>query len=294
MNTITTDQEILLTSASNITTTTTTCSSASSSSGGSGGSGHNQSNNLGSGDTWPRYKPHQFLSSMLPIFYKNHGYEFQKNNVGTSKQQRTPLSNIDHCVATISRRKQRKSLGVFLDLFPTSNSKLLCKDQTAKNFNNDTTNNNDSSVSPSITRINNSNSSLSSSCSPNSLQSPKPQLNIITTANNTTNNNSIYGLRSTGMVNKGNSNINNNKYQLTKLLSYEPSTLQHETSSILTNNYGQIQPQKLLPLSLPTAPTSSTADVNSYMQYHFETNPKISLQRSLTYNRYFGKLINAI
>ena len=107
------------------------------------------SNNSGTGDTWPRYRPHQFLSSMLPSFYKNHGLnESQKNSSSaTSKQQpqtnktemmignmkhlRTPLANMDNInsyATTINRRKhQRKSLGIFLDIFPTADLMMKSK-----------------------------------------------------------------------------------------------------------------------------------------------------------------------
>lgn len=73
----------------------------------------NSSNsNSTSGDTWPRYKPHQLLLT-LPSLYKNHAHElYSKQN------KRAPLASLEE---DKKRRKQRKPLGVFFDIIPKTN-----------------------------------------------------------------------------------------------------------------------------------------------------------------------------
>lgn len=97
---------------------------------------------MNSGDTWPRYRPHQLLSSILPLFYKNHGQELQKIYAKQQDQQQLQkqssklkhsttgksstssknlfknLANLGYVTTSFNKRKQRKSLGLFMDLFP--------------------------------------------------------------------------------------------------------------------------------------------------------------------------------
>lgn len=110
---------------------------------------NSQQSNAGSGDTWPRCKPHQLLSSVLPSYYKQNAKEleqiysrqsqhkraplvadFENGTSGDSSQRKQPQQQqhlpLPQCYLTTPRNhvnkrsKQRKSLGVFLDIFPSA------------------------------------------------------------------------------------------------------------------------------------------------------------------------------
>lgn len=75
---------------------------------------HRNKKNKAGGDTWPRYKPQQLLSRVLPSFYQYHGLELSQHySRNQLAQQVSNYQEIKYLTTTYPRHHQRKPLIVF-------------------------------------------------------------------------------------------------------------------------------------------------------------------------------------